>query len=157
LRVYADHGSPVLKIASLLPLTILRSIDLAIQNYPEPVFGGYNPFDPSKSSVQAFRIATYLELVFGLSALFAASLWLCLVIITESEPSVRRSSSGYPWYWISLHCKFRFHRRKQWVTDNGSGTGNISLLLCLACVVSQISLFGWLNRNWAHAIFTRLA
>lgn len=115
-------------IADIYGFFSLYYLDSTTRRYPDPIVNTRNPFNPADTGVRLLKTLTYLELVFGLSGLFAASLWLCLKIVTEADIPSQRNFAGSPWNWIKLH----------W---------NASLIMCGICVVLQLPLLGWIARD----------
>jgi hypothetical protein len=145
-------GYQVVAIGSVF---YLHRIDLSMERYPDLIAGIRNPFDPALSSVIAAKTLAYLVVVFSLSALFSASLWLCLKTLTEANYPTRHNSAGDPWYWIMLHCNY-FPVSLVSGPNSLLNAGNVSLLLCGACILLQVPLFGWIGRDFFATIVNRI-
>lgn len=155
------------QLIAFVSLTFLYLLD-SWRNYGQDSVAKFvffrTPGDIDANSLQALRTVTYLELVFSLSAMFSASLFLCLNIIMDSVPAVRQkvqpreknwrsgmSTERDYWKWISYHCKSR--RRALSCKLLIQHTGRFSLLSCYGCMAAQAALYGWINRGLGQAVF----
>jgi hypothetical protein len=104
-------------------LTILRLLDMQKTDGTDGILSMICPqflVNPDAPIMQALKIATYLELVFSLSAMFSASFVLCLRIISDREPLCNPAGSALVpkstspssflsgrnhWFWIMRHCE----------------------------------------------------
>jgi len=143
--VFPGSGLTRSKVATILIITLfssilLRALEAMMDHYPDSVAFPFNPFNPAAHTVQAFKVTTYLELVFGLSAMFSTSVLLCLRMMVDSASfSSRPESSRFvvhqrQVYWISLHWK-------------------VSLLLAYFCISLQCLLLGWIaTTSWLQEL-----
>lgn len=102
-------------------LTVLHLLDIQKTGGTDSVFSVIlSEFyaSPDAPIIQVLKIFTYLELVFSLSAMFSASLFLCLRIVSDGEtpcnpvdgPSLdaKLDLSGSirdHWFWMLRHCE----------------------------------------------------